>query len=190
MRARNRPGFGWKRLSTVRLHEALGLFLDYRGPLRDQHLKARTLADRPHNPWRERGQESGVRETRSRRLMWRTLETGSRQPYTGTELETVDTAKGSLRGTAPVLNPTSISKDCVYFAMNAWRCSQAKKQRRCIPVSVYFHSGSASSAMKWVVPTRSSPAGRGSPPGPAGFRLLSSALGGGGSRIDSVRARC
>lgn len=30
MRARNRPGFGWKRWSTVGLHEALGLFHDYR----------------------------------------------------------------------------------------------------------------------------------------------------------------
>jgi CubicO group peptidase (beta-lactamase class C family) len=52
------------------------------------------------------GQESGVREIRSRRLRWRGLETGSRQPYTGTKLETADTAKGSLRGTAPVLDPT------------------------------------------------------------------------------------
>jgi RNA-directed DNA polymerase len=30
MRARNRPGFGWARWSTVELHEALGLFHDYR----------------------------------------------------------------------------------------------------------------------------------------------------------------
>jgi len=30
MRARNRPGFGWKRWSTVELHETLGLFHDYR----------------------------------------------------------------------------------------------------------------------------------------------------------------
>jgi RNA-directed DNA polymerase len=30
MRARNRAGFGWKRWSTVGLHEALGLFHDYR----------------------------------------------------------------------------------------------------------------------------------------------------------------
>jgi RNA-directed DNA polymerase len=29
MRARNRPGFGWTRWSTVGLHEALGLFHDY-----------------------------------------------------------------------------------------------------------------------------------------------------------------
>jgi hypothetical protein len=28
MRARNRPGFGWKRWSTVGLHETLGLFHD------------------------------------------------------------------------------------------------------------------------------------------------------------------
>jgi len=39
-------------------------------------------------------------------LMRRGLETGSRQTYTGTKLETADTAKGSLRGTAPVLDPT------------------------------------------------------------------------------------
>ncbi|HLB48349.1 MAG TPA: group II intron maturase-specific domain-containing protein [Anaerolineales bacterium] len=30
MRARNRPGFGWTRWSTVGLYEALGLFHDYR----------------------------------------------------------------------------------------------------------------------------------------------------------------
>ena len=42
----------------------------------------------------------------SRRLRWRGLETGSRRTYTGTKLETADTAKGSLRGTAPVLDPT------------------------------------------------------------------------------------
>jgi RNA-directed DNA polymerase len=30
MRARNRPGFGWKRWSTVGLYEMLGLFQDYR----------------------------------------------------------------------------------------------------------------------------------------------------------------
>ena len=34
------------------------------------------------------------------------METGSRQPYTGTKLETADTAKGSLRSTAPILDPT------------------------------------------------------------------------------------
>jgi len=39
-------------------------------------------------------------------LMWRGLETGSRRTYTGTKLETADTAKGSLRSTAPVLDPT------------------------------------------------------------------------------------
>jgi hypothetical protein len=39
-------------------------------------------------------------------LTWRGLETGLRRPYTGTKLETADTAKGSLRGTAPVLDPT------------------------------------------------------------------------------------
>jgi hypothetical protein len=38
--------------------------------------------------------------------MWRGLETGSRRTYTGTKLETADTAKGSLRSTAPVLDPT------------------------------------------------------------------------------------
>src|SRR5215471_7428256 len=52
------------------------------------------------------GQGSGVRGIRLRRLMRRGLETGSRQTYTGTKLETADTAKGSLRGTAPVLDPT------------------------------------------------------------------------------------
>jgi len=31
-------------------------------------------------------------------LRWRGLETGSRQTYTGTKLETADTAKGSLTG--------------------------------------------------------------------------------------------
>jgi hypothetical protein len=36
-------------------------------------------------------------------LTWRGLETGLRRTYTGTKLETADTAKGSLRGTAPVL---------------------------------------------------------------------------------------
>jgi hypothetical protein len=39
-------------------------------------------------------------------LRWRGLETGSRRTYTGTKLETADTAKGSLRGTAPILDPT------------------------------------------------------------------------------------
>ena len=39
-------------------------------------------------------------------LTRRGLETGSRRTYTGTKLETADTAKGSLRGTAPVLDPT------------------------------------------------------------------------------------
>jgi hypothetical protein len=34
------------------------------------------------------------------------LETGSRQTYTGTKLETADTAKGSLWSTAPILDPT------------------------------------------------------------------------------------
>ena len=52
------------------------------------------------------GQGSGVREIRSRRLTRRGLETGSRRTYTGTKLETAETAKGSLRGTAPVLDPT------------------------------------------------------------------------------------
>src|SRR5215467_111299 len=52
------------------------------------------------------GQGSGVREIRLRRLMRRGLETGSRRTYTGTKLETADTAKGSLRSTAPVLDPT------------------------------------------------------------------------------------
>ncbi|MFI5341114.1 MAG: hypothetical protein ACHQ7N_14925 [Candidatus Methylomirabilales bacterium] len=35
-------------------------------------------------------------------LTGRGLETGSRRTYTGTTLEMADTAKGSLRGTAPV----------------------------------------------------------------------------------------
>ena len=51
-------------------------------------------------------QGSGVRGIRLRRLRWRGLETGSRQTYTGTKLETADTAKGSLWSTAPILDPT------------------------------------------------------------------------------------
>jgi hypothetical protein len=35
---------------------------------------------------------------------------GSRRTYTGTKLETADTAKGSLRSTAPVLDPTGGSQ--------------------------------------------------------------------------------
>jgi hypothetical protein len=38
--------------------------------------------------------------------MWAGLETGSRRAYTGTKLETAEAAKGSLRRTAPVLDPT------------------------------------------------------------------------------------
>jgi len=51
-------------------------------------------------------------------LMWRGLETGSRRTYTGTKLETADTAKGSLRSTAPVLDPTlnELNYSCVYLA--------------------------------------------------------------------------
>jgi Group II intron, maturase-specific domain len=33
MRARGRRGFGWKRWSTAWLHDRLGLFGDYRGPI-------------------------------------------------------------------------------------------------------------------------------------------------------------
>ena len=51
-------------------------------------------------------QESPVPEIGPPGLTRRGLETGSRQTYTGTKLETADTAKGSLRGTAPVLDPT------------------------------------------------------------------------------------
>ena len=40
-------------------------------------------------------------------LTRRGLETGSRQTYTGTKPETADTAKGSLRSTAPVPDPTT-----------------------------------------------------------------------------------
>jgi hypothetical protein len=40
-------------------------------------------------------------------LTRRGLETGSRRTYTGTKPETADTAKGSLRGTAPVPDPTT-----------------------------------------------------------------------------------
>ena len=89
MRARNRPGFGWKRWSRAWLYPTLRLFNDYRvrhGP----RLNARP-DDRSHNPRRE-VQESGVREIRSRRLMWRGLETGR-------------------RGTAPALDPTV---DCFF----------------------------------------------------------------------------
>ena len=35
-------------------------------------------------------------DLRGSRLRWRGLETGSRRTYTGTKLETADTAKGSL----------------------------------------------------------------------------------------------
>ena len=48
-----------------------------------------------------------MREIRTLRLTGRGLETGLRRSYTGTKLETADTAKGSLRGTAPALDPTS-----------------------------------------------------------------------------------
>ncbi len=48
-----------------------------------------------------------MREIRTLRLIGRGLETGLRRTYTGTKLETADTAKGSLRGTAPVLDPTT-----------------------------------------------------------------------------------
>jgi len=53
-------------------------------------------------------QESGVREIRTLCMTGRGLETGLRQSYTGTQLETADPAKGSLRGTAPVLDPTKV----------------------------------------------------------------------------------
>ena len=45
-----------------------------------------------------------------RRLTRRGLETSSRRTYTGTKLETADTAKGSLRSIAPVLDPTWLEK--------------------------------------------------------------------------------
>jgi Carbohydrate-selective porin, OprB family len=48
-------------------------------------------------------------------LRWRGLETGSRRTYTGTKLETADTAKGSLRGTAPVLDPTTLLAAVAYY---------------------------------------------------------------------------
>jgi hypothetical protein len=63
--------------------------------------------DQPLGRRTEFWRRAGVRETRSRRLTWRGLETDSRRTYTGTKLETADTAKGSLRGTAPVLDPTT-----------------------------------------------------------------------------------
>ena len=56
------------------------------------------------------GQESPVLEIGTPGLTWRGLETGSRRTYTGTKLETADTAKGSLRSTAPVLDPTWLDK--------------------------------------------------------------------------------
>jgi hypothetical protein len=40
-------------------------------------------------------------------IRWRGLETGLRQTYTGTKLETADTANGSLWGIAPVVDPTT-----------------------------------------------------------------------------------
>ena len=42
------------------------------------------------------GQESPVPETGTPGLRWRGLETGPWRTYTGTKLETADTAKGSL----------------------------------------------------------------------------------------------
>jgi hypothetical protein len=42
------------------------------------------------------GQESPVPEVGPPGLRWRGLETGPWRPYTGTKLETADTAKGSL----------------------------------------------------------------------------------------------
>ena len=47
-----------------------------------------------------------MRGIRPLRLTWRGLEPGLRRTYSGTKVETEDTAKGSLRGTAPVLDPT------------------------------------------------------------------------------------
>jgi hypothetical protein len=52
------------------------------------------------------------------------LETGSRRTYPGTQLETADTAKGSLRGTTPVLDPTTLGRapeDLVVYRAVAWR---------------------------------------------------------------------
>jgi hypothetical protein len=57
MRARNRPDFGWKRWSTVGLHEALGLFHDYRVQYGARTWK-RSRADRSHNPCREADREA------------------------------------------------------------------------------------------------------------------------------------
>ena len=51
-------------------------------------------------------QESPVLEIGTPGLTRRGLETGPRRTYTGTKLETADTAKGSLPDTAPVLDPT------------------------------------------------------------------------------------
>jgi hypothetical protein len=51
-------------------------------------------------------QESPVPETGTPGLRWRGLETALRRTYTGTKLETAETAKGSLRSFAPVLDPT------------------------------------------------------------------------------------
>ena len=47
-----------------------------------------------------------MRGIRTLRLTWRGLEPGLRRTYWRTKLETADTAKGSLRRTAPVLDPT------------------------------------------------------------------------------------
>jgi hypothetical protein len=43
---------------------------------------------------------------RTLRFTGRGLETSLRRTHTSTKLETADTAKGSLRSTAPVLDPT------------------------------------------------------------------------------------
>ena len=53
------------------------------------------------------GQESPVPASGTPGLKRRGLETGSRRTYTGTKLATADTAKGSLRGTAPAFDPTT-----------------------------------------------------------------------------------
>lgn len=50
MRARKRSGFGWKRWSSSRLYNKLGLFNEYR--LRRPTTKARPV-DRSHKPWHQ-----------------------------------------------------------------------------------------------------------------------------------------
>ena len=73
-----------------------------------------------------------MREIRTLRLTGRGLETGLRRSYTGTKLETADTAKGSLRGTAPALDPTR-------YRVRQIRLNVVPLLRHLVLVQQYFH---------------------------------------------------